>query len=67
MHFELQAIVKPKDGSITRATLAPDANRVRPLDELFPIVFLACYTPEMDDLLDQKLIVPPPLPPRSYR
>jgi hypothetical protein len=67
MHFELQAIVKHRDGSITRATLAPDANRVRPLDELFPIVFLACYTPEMDDLLDQKLIVPSPLPPRSYR
>jgi hypothetical protein len=67
MHFELQAIVKHKDGSITPATLTPNANRVRPLDELFPIVFLACYTPELDDLLDQKLIVPTLPPPRSYR
>src|SRR4051812_17712134 len=53
MHFELQAYLKNKDGSIKAATLKPDATGVRPVRELFPLSFLMCYSPEFDDLMSE--------------
>ena len=68
MHFELQAYVKNKDGLIKAATLKPDAARVRPLRELFPLSFLMCYSPEFDDLMSElKGAAPSPLPPGTYQ
>ncbi|MFL4978213.1 MAG: hypothetical protein ACJ8DQ_16140 [Xanthobacteraceae bacterium] len=68
MHFELQAYLKNKDGSIKAATLKPDATGVRPLRELFPLSFLMCYSPEFDDLMSElKGAAPSPLPPGTYQ
>lgn len=69
MHFELQAVVTHKDGSITPATLTPDVKRVRYLDDLFPVLFLATCSPAMEEFAESKqtLVTQPVLPPRTYR
>ncbi|MFL4981016.1 MAG: hypothetical protein ACJ8FU_06805 [Xanthobacteraceae bacterium] len=69
MHFELQAIIKQQDGTIVPGALTPDAPRVRLLNDLFPTMFLATYSPEFDDFMasQQKLTTPSTLPPRTYR
>ncbi len=68
MHFELQAVIKGNDGSLRAGALKPDATRVRPLRELFPLSFLMCYSPEFDDFInEQNRAGAPALPPGTYQ
>lgn len=67
MHFEIRAFTKTQ-GALSAGALTPDVNHIRPLNDLFPPVFLAVYSPTFTDTFPTlKFVTAPPPPLRTAR